>query len=58
MLREPTVTALDTTSIGVMIAAFVGWLPNLAALLSVIWLILRIYETSLSIRKAHQEKNK
>lgn len=36
---------LDTASIGTMIAAIVGWLPHISALLTVVWMALRIYET-------------
>lgn len=36
---------VDTASIGAMIGAFVGWLPHISALLTVIWMALRIYET-------------
>lgn len=35
---------LDAGSIGVAVATFFGWLPNIAALLSVVWLFLRIWE--------------
>jgi len=35
---------LDAGSVGVAVATFFGWLPNIAALLSVVWLVLRIWE--------------
>jgi hypothetical protein len=36
---------IDAASIGAMLAALAGWLPALAALASLVWTCLRIYET-------------
>ena len=36
---------VDVGSIGVVIATLFSWLPNIAALLSVIWMLIRVYET-------------
>ena len=36
---------IDTLSIGATIAALAGWLPLVAALASLIWSVIRIYET-------------
>lgn len=38
-------TLLDSVSIASIIATFASWLPSAAALLSVIWTGIRIYET-------------
>jgi hypothetical protein len=35
---------VDLASLGGCIATLLGWLPHLAALLSVIWYAIRIYE--------------
>jgi hypothetical protein len=35
---------LDAGAVGMALGTFFGWLPNIAALLSVIWLLLRIWE--------------
>lgn len=35
----------DAGSVGVMLAAFMGYLPDVAALLTVVWLAIRVYET-------------
>lgn len=36
---------LDYTSIGTTIATVAGWLPNIAALLAIVWTLIRIYES-------------
>ena len=36
---------LDGASIMTAIAAFAGWLPNIAALAALIWTLIRIWET-------------
>lgn len=36
---------IDTISIGATIGALAGWLPLIAALASLIWTLIRIYET-------------
>jgi hypothetical protein len=35
---------VDGAAISTAIATFVGWLPALAALLSIIWTVIRIYD--------------
>ncbi len=35
----------DIFSLGVVIATLVNWLPDIAALASIVWMCLRIYET-------------
>ena len=35
----------DALSISAIVATLVGWLPAIAALLSIIWTAIRIYET-------------
>ncbi len=37
--------AVDGASIGTALAALAGWLPEMAALVSLIWGLIRIYET-------------
>lgn len=37
--------AADVTSIGTALATLAGWLPEMAALVSIIWGVIRIYET-------------
>lgn len=36
---------IDAASIGVAFATLVSWLPSIAALLSIVWSAIRIYET-------------
>jgi chromate transport protein ChrA len=35
----------DVASLGGLVAIMGGWLPSIAALLAVIWWLIRIYET-------------
>lgn len=35
----------DAASITAMLATLIGWAPNAAAVLSLIWMAIRIYET-------------
>ena len=42
---EPAKQALDVISFGTAIGALAGWLPALAALFTIIWTGLRIYES-------------
>lgn len=44
-LMEQMKNVVDGFSIGTLIGAFIGWLPSIAAVLSIIWTCLRIYET-------------
>lgn len=37
--------ALDTLSIGTVLATLVGYLPSIAALVSIVWGVIRILET-------------
>lgn len=44
-IPEHTKHAIDILSIGTVIATLASWLPPLAALISIIWGLLRIYES-------------
>ena len=44
-LEEPAKLAIDTASVGVILASIAGWLPTIASLLSIIWVLIRIWET-------------
>lgn len=35
----------DALSIGTVVASLAGWLPEVAAALSIVWTAIRIYET-------------
>lgn len=37
--------AVDGASIGTVLATLAGWLPEMAAFVSLIWGLIRIYET-------------
>lgn len=45
MQTSPAQHCLDAASIGTMLATLAGWLPELAALASLIWTCIRIAET-------------
>lgn len=36
---------IDAISIGGIMATLVGWLPSIAAILSIVWTLIRIFET-------------
>jgi hypothetical protein len=45
-VRDETVKhVIDLTSIGTVLATLAGWLPEISALLSAIWVAIRIFET-------------
>lgn len=43
--HETAKTVFDAMSIGTVIATIAGWLPAMAAALSIVWTVIRIYET-------------
>jgi hypothetical protein len=45
-LAEPIKQIIDGASIGTIVAAFLGWLPHVATLLSIVWMVIRISETT------------
>lgn len=42
---EQTKGVMDALSISTGVAAFIGWLPAIAAILTIVWTAIRIYET-------------
>lgn len=38
-------SAIDGVSIGTVVATLAGWLPSVAALLTIVWTALRIWES-------------
>ena len=44
-LSEPTKHIGDAVSVVVAVATIAKWLPEVAALLTIIWTLIRIYET-------------
>jgi hypothetical protein len=49
-LSEAAKHAFDVGAVGVALGTLFNWLPGIASLLTVIWMVLRIYETFLTIR--------
>ena len=45
MVTEETKQVADVAAGGVTISAFMAWIPEATALLSLIWVCIRIYET-------------
>ena len=43
--HETTKHIIDAISIGGVMATLAGWLPAIAALFSIVWSVIRIYET-------------
>ncbi len=44
-MNETTKHAIDAASFGTAVATVAGWLPSLAAIFTIIWTGIRIYET-------------
>lgn len=44
-ISESTKHAIDTISVATVLASLTAWLPPIAALISIIWGCIRIYET-------------
>lgn len=43
--HETAKHVVDAVSVSTTIAALAGWLPAIAALFTIIWTVIRIYET-------------
>lgn len=44
-MHEPVKAVTDWAAVGAAFAALAGWLPAVAALASLIWTVIRIFET-------------
>ncbi len=44
-MNEHAKHVLDWASVSTVLATLVGWLPHIAAIVSIVWGLLRIYET-------------
>lgn len=44
-ISESTKHTIDTLSVATVFASLTAWLPPIAALISIIWGLIRIYET-------------
>ena len=45
MITEEAKAALDVASVTATVSALIGWLPAVAAGLSIVWTLIRIWET-------------
>jgi chromate transport protein ChrA len=45
MISEPTKQVVDVVAVGGTIGALIGWLPAVAAGATIVWTLIRIYET-------------
>lgn len=45
MINDSTKPILDGVSITVVVAALASWLPAVAAFFTIVWTMIRIYET-------------
>lgn len=50
-------TAADYAAFGVIVTTIIGWLPAISALLSIVWLLLRIWESD-TVRELSGRKDK
>jgi|TARA_R110000851_G_C12744142_1_gene531270 hypothetical protein len=44
-MSDPIKNLVDVSSVGITIGAFMSWIPEVTALASLVWVIIRIYET-------------
>jgi glycerol-3-phosphate acyltransferase PlsY len=44
-INEPTKTVIDGLSVATVLGALTAWLPPIAALFTIIWTAIRIWET-------------
>jgi len=49
-MNEETKQVIDITAGGVTLGAYFSWIPEATALASLVWVLLRIYETE-TVRK-------
>ena len=54
-LSDSTKQAGDVLSLGVALATIADWLPSVAALLTIVWTAIRIWETSTVQRLAGRD---
>lgn len=57
-MSETAKHVVDVFSVGALVATFFQWLPQITALLVLIWTALRIYESLLTIREKHRALRK
>ena len=56
-MDEPTKQIVDTFSVATMVGTLAGLLPGIAALLTIIWTAIRIWETD-TVQDLFQKKRK
>lgn len=56
-LSEPVTHLVDAGAVGVVVAVWASWLPGIASLLTVIWMMLRIYETFQNIMARRRKQD-
>lgn len=44
-MNEPAKQAIDAVSLGTAVATVAGWLPAVAAIFTIVWTGIRIYES-------------
>jgi hypothetical protein len=44
-IQEQTKQAIDVIAVGGMLGTLIGWLPAVAAGVTILWTMIRIYET-------------
>jgi membrane protein YqaA with SNARE-associated domain len=56
--NETTKHVIDAVSVTTVVGTLTAWLPPIAALISIIWGLMRIYETWTGITIAERRKEK
>lgn len=57
ILPANVVTTLDATFITIFFASLISWAPPATALASLVWVLIRIYETDTIQKLVHKRRN-
>ena len=56
-MQEEAKNALDALAVTTTVSTLMGWLPAVAAALSIVWTVVRIFETNTIQNLIHRKKD-
>jgi hypothetical protein len=56
-MQEDAKAAIDVVAVTTTVSTLMGWIPALAAALSIIWTVIRIFETKTIQNLIHKKKD-
>jgi hypothetical protein len=56
-MQEEAKAAIDVVAVTTTVSTLIGWLPAVAAALSIIWTVIRIFETKTIQNLIHKKKD-